>query len=176
MALAAVLLFCDFYIIPTDSMRPTIAAGDVVWCVGGSTIRRGDIVVFALPDSSEKGVKRVIGLPGDTVDYVGKQLSVNGQLARKIVRERLGDSDAADLLLEQTFFDRTFNILELYGQSLTEARSTAPGYFLLGDNRDSSIDSRQFGRLVATRVRCKVLAVIATEAKGRINFSRTRWL
>jgi signal peptidase I len=157
-------------------MRPALVAGDIVWCVTSPRISRGDIVVFELKDTGEKSIKRVVGLPGDSVTYVGKQLFVNGRLASKTVRERLAGTDSADLLLEQRLFDRNFNVLELYGQSLTEMRSAGSGYFLLGDNRDDSIDSRHYGRLRESRIKCKALAVLATEIRGTINFNGARWL
>ena len=142
----------------------------------GLRIRRGDVVVFDLPDSSKQGIKRIVGMPGEAVRYVEKRLSVDGNVAIKSAKTTLPATEPADLLFEQHLLDKSFNIFELYGVSLTEADSAGPGYFVLGDNRDDSFDSREFGRLAETRIRCKALAVIGTERKDWIVFNRIRLL
>lgn len=161
--------------IPSESMRPALVVGDIVWCVPHLRINRGDIIVFRHSDSTV-GIKRVVGLPGDTVRYLAKELEVNGTQATKITKAKLSATDPADLLLEQVLFDKSFDVLELYGASLSDASSEGPGYFVIGDNRDYSTDSRQLGRVGDTQVLCKAVAVLATEVASRLTFSRFRWL
>ena len=158
-------------------MRPTLDAGDIVWCwrTKPSAVKRADIVVFQPPNIVEKGIKRVVGLPDDNVSYSGKRLTIDGSLAVKRLKQKLPGTDPADLLFEQIVFGRSFDVLESYGQSLTENDSKPGlGYFLMGDNRDASIDSRHFGRVVEGRIQCKALAVVAT-ASGRFLLD-IRWL
>lgn len=167
--------FSRLYIIPSESMRPGLVVGDIVWCVPHLGINRGDIIVFRHSDSTV-GIKRVAGLPGDTVRYFAKELEVNGTTANKVTKAKLSASDPADLLLEQVLFDKSFDVLELYGASLGDISSEGPGYFVIGDNRDYSTDSRQLGRLSDSQVLCKAVAVLATEVAGKLTLSRFRWL
>lgn len=119
---------------------------------------RGDVAVFALPmDSSTDYVKRVIGLPGDRIQIVGGILHINGQ---PVKREPLGTYETANGFgVRQTFQlyreilpnGRSHEILEL---SDKEPLDNTPvfevpsrHYFMLGDNRDSSSDSRFLNRV-----------------------------
>lgn len=177
-ALGVALTHSGLYLVPTGSMLPTLGVGDVIWCwrTNPSRIERGDVIVFDAPNTGEKGIKRLVGLPTDSIVYMGKQLTIDGRVAVKRVKRELLDTDSADLLLEQTLFRRSFEVVELYGQSLSETDSRAgPGYFLLGDNRDASVDSRHYGRLAEDRIECKALAVVATES-GRFISLGFRWL
>jgi signal peptidase I len=88
------------------------------------TINRGDIVVFHYPyDPSKSYIKRVIGLPGDRIEIVDGQVFVNG----KALRERYIPPQYED------------------GRSYPETVVPAQHYFLLGDHRNLSNDSRDFG-------------------------------
>ena len=112
---------------------------------------RGDIVVFKLPrDNSTDYIKRLVGLPGDRVQMINNVLHINGEAVRDVV---ISDADAANM----------------YGMPIIKARETLPGgktftiqdfgpgnqaddtpvfevpegyYFMMGDNRDNSVDSR----------------------------------
>ena len=88
-----------------------------------SNIKRFDIVVIKTP--RETIIKRIIGLPGDTIEYKNSKLYVNG----KVVKE--------EFIKEKT---EDFNISELGYSKVPEDT-----YFVLGDNRDNSIDSRFLG-------------------------------
>ena len=159
-------------------MRPTLNAGDIVWCwrLMLSEIDSGDIVIFDAPNAVEKGIKRVVATPTDSVRYMGKELTINGGVATKKFKRRLPSTDSADVLFEQTLFQRSFDVIEVYGQSLSESVSNGPGYFLMGDNRDASVDSRHYGRLTKDRVRCKAVAVVGTEVPDKFISVGVRWL
>jgi signal peptidase I len=165
----------SIYIIPSDSMRPTLTSGDVVWCMHRLEISRGDVIVFRHPQIGI-GIKRVAGLSGDSVSYVRKELFVNEIGAKKILKRKLSATDPADLEFDETLFNKSFEIQEVFGGSLTDGRSEGAGYFVIGDNRDNSIDSRQLGRISGASVVCKAVAIIATEVAGEMTFSRIRWL
>ncbi len=118
------------YVLPSDSMRPALAVGDRILAdkVGyyRHSPRRGDVVVFQMPDQGEVFVKRVVGLPGETVEADPVRVRIDGvELAEPYRREaRLPEG------------------------AVIETRSfvVPPGhYFLMGDDRLASEDSRRFG-------------------------------
>ena len=120
------------YTIPSASMVPTLEAGDhiVVTPYLFREPRRGEVIVFrSLSDPNELVVKRVIGLPGDLIDaHLGKV--------------RLGGHALAEPYLLQPASSGAF-----------EAQIVAPdAYFVMGDNRAASLDSRQWGALPRVRI------------------------
>jgi signal peptidase I len=164
--------------IPSGSMIPTLLVGDYLFVskfsygyskhsmpfslpvipgrVFESEPERGDVVVFKLPsDTSQDYIKRVIGLPGDTVQVTNGRLYINNKL---IERVRIGDyiltdgsgrSAAVPQYIETLPNGKVHRILELFGDQgpsdNTEAFTVPEGhYFMMGDNRDNSADSRAF--------------------------------
>ncbi len=142
--------------IPSGSMEPTLESGDFIFVkkyayglrlpVSESKIldtgspKRGDVVVFRLPaDPSIHYIKRVVGLPGDVIEYVGHRLSVNGQPMR--VEPPVGTGIAVH---EEQLFDRLHKIKILVPGGRENGRYVVPDghYFMMGDNRDNSTDSR----------------------------------
>ena len=134
--------------IPTGSMENNLLIGDhllVNKFVFGPTlgkferallpvreIRRGDVVVFKYPDEPERDfIKRVIGLPGDTLELRNKKVFVNGQPLDEPYVHFL---EPASHSQEVTSFD----VRERYGP----VRVPDEQYFVMGDNRDNSQDSR----------------------------------
>jgi signal peptidase I len=133
-------------------------------------IRRGDIVVFKYPEEPERDfIKRVIGLPGETIELRNKKVYVNNQpLDEPYVHflfppeERSpGEADVTD-----------FDVRRQYGPVTVPAGH----YFMMGDNRDNSQDSRYWGFLPREYVKGKALFVyfsFAEEPTGL--FSAIRW-
>jgi signal peptidase I len=136
--LAVAILFCFFLItfvaqafrVQGTSMLPLLEDGERIivnkFVYRFHAIERGDVVVFWYPrDPAVSFIKRVIGLPGDTVEIRTGQLYVNGQLVREeYLAPRFRDDD-----------------------SMPPTKVEKGYYFVLGDHRNSSNDSRSWGEV-----------------------------
>ncbi len=151
----------DWSPVPTGSMKPTIVEGDVIWVnkvaydlhLPFTSVQlarlhepaRGDIVVFNSDKADKRLVKRIMGLPGDTVAMDKNQLIVNGQYAHY---EVAGHSVVGGDLTES--YQQLTHAIRL---SIVPGRLDSFGpiqipdnlYLMLGDNRDNSADSRVYG-------------------------------
>ena len=157
--------------IPSGSMMPTLVQGDYIFVkkysyglrwpvlekkfIETGAPKRGDVVVFRLPsDPRINYIKRVVGLPGDTIVYQDHQLYVNGEqmpLAEH-PETRLQDSG---LIFIEVLDGREHEIRISRPESRsTERTYTVPEghYFMMGDNRDSSQDSRFIGEIPETHL------------------------
>jgi signal peptidase I len=162
----------DWNIVPSGSMNPTILEGDRILVnklayglhvpftsfqvAHWSSPKRGDVVVFYSPADGQRLVKRVIGLPGDTVALVGNRLLINGAAAAYDPLANAGEIAAA---LPGPQLPHAFAAERIDGQShpvmstpaLAARRNLGPitvpadHYFVMGDNRDNSADSRFIG-------------------------------
>jgi signal peptidase I len=150
-------VFEAFYV-PSTDMFPTILDGDHILAnkvrLTSSVPERGDVVVFRVP--SRRGlnwIKRVIGLPGDRVEVRGGEVFVNG---KKLERDRVPNAHLGALggqargeVFTEGLAGRRY-LIQLGGGDEKAAdfpEKTVPegSYFLLGDNRDRSLDSRGLG-------------------------------
>lgn len=175
----------DWNDVPTGSMKPTILEGDRVvvnklaydlkvpltryriatW----DNPERGDVVVLFSPRDGRRLVKRVIGLPGDIVETRNGVLFVNNESAHyeeldysefdgldpreaqgsTFYEERLGDESHPVMSLHYSNINRNFGPKEV----------PEGHYFVMGDNRDNSADSREIGMIERERIIGKVVAV-----------------
>lgn len=137
--------------IPSSSMEPTILPGDILFadkrynCPGcKQAIRRGDVAIFTYPnDRTLRYIKRIIGLPGDRVQIKGDAVSVNGVSLK--ARETATPNGVR---VTEEAEGRQWETLWTKDQStLPDASFTVPPgqVFVLGDRRDASKDSRNFG-------------------------------
>ncbi|MBI2186335.1 MAG: signal peptidase I [Acidobacteria bacterium] len=111
-------------------------------------IRRGDIVVFKYPEDPERDfIKRVIGLPGETIELKNKKVSIDGK--------PLDEAYVQFLIPPDEEGNGEFDVRVQYGPV------TVPEdhYFMMGDNRDNSQDSRYWGFLPRSYVKGKALFV-----------------
>jgi signal peptidase I len=174
--------------IPSGSMMPTLLAGDFILVnkytygirlpvadkkvIDVNDPRRGEVMVFHFPeDPSVDYIKRIVGIPGDLVEYRDKRLSINGQplsyrengtfsfetgglnfVTGIVYQEKLGDREHATMTIpgipgfiqEQL---KTFPYQEdcTYNEDSFACRVPEGHYFMMGDNRDGSNDSRYWG-------------------------------
>jgi len=183
----------NWYDVPTGSMQPTIYEGDrilvdrtafslrvpLLGCEVARTgePRRGDIVVLSSPHDGTRLVKRVVGLPGDTVAMSGGDLLIDG---RPVACEPTGtdlrwalppdDQDRHELLTEDL---RGRRHVVMRSPDARARRDFGPitvpadSYLVMGDNRDHSFDSRYFGFVGRDALQGRALAVVASVDRDR---------
>jgi signal peptidase I len=188
--LAAAIVFplksalADWNYVPSGSMEPSIRPGELVLVnklaydlkVPFTTRHlaewgdpaRGDVVVLYSPADGERLVKRVVGLPGDTVEMRDERLWINGRAldylpagAPDIAGAEPGAIVATELLGARPHAIKvlpTKPALRTFGP----VRVPAGQYFVLGDNRDNSNDSRYIGFIERRRIIGRATAVIAS--------------
>lgn len=121
----------------------------------GATPKRGDVVVFKyLVDNVTDYVKRIVGLPGDKVQMLNGELFINGEkVQRKPVAAVAGAAQAKDFAIyEETLPDSSPHLIQVKRSGADPVANTTPlmivpagSYYMLGDNRDNSADSRFWG-------------------------------
>ena len=183
----------DWNDVPTGSMKPTIQEGDRVVVnklaydlkvpfttkaiVRWDDPKRGDIVVLFSPVDGIRLVKRVVALPGDQVEMRENQLFINGQLAKQspVATTELADYGRAYVFAENLAGHQHQMMVT---PDIPAQRSFGPievpqgYYFVLGDNRDNSNDSRFIGFIERRRIVGEAVAVAFSLDRARWFFPR----
>jgi len=192
-AIAVALLLRAFVVeafqIPSGSMIPTLEVGDHIFVskfsyglsipftdtkiLQYSQPSRGDVIVFKFPqDTSTDYIKRVVGLPGDTVEVRQGQLYVNGnEIHRERVPERCHYSEVSTAGVPddhdcerwvETLGKKVHDtILEPAHPAQDHPRTVIPPgeVFVMGDNRDNSYDSRKWGTVKMNLIKGRALII-----------------
>lgn len=175
--------FADIYHIPTGSMKPTVVEGDrlltekmaydlrlpftdlVLW--HRADPRRGDIVVLYSPEDGERLLKRVVAVPGDVVAMRDETVYINGEPMAQLppaADEGAALPDAAAYVFRQEDLAGHAHAV-MFDPARPAMRSFAPvtvpagGYFVMGDNRDDSKDSRYIGFVPERAIAGRAFAV-----------------
>lgn len=179
--------FLNWYVIPSGSLLPSLKIGDHVvvnklsygfmlplmetQLFSWSSPKRGEIVVFKGPKSSKDltMIKRVVGLPGDTVSFTNGVLTINGVQAQEqpvndpLVASHFGNDNTYDkpymfdIYQESGFSESPHYVMRLKYNSHTERETRVwkvPPHklLLMGDNRDNSADGRVWGFMDEDRI------------------------
>ena len=177
--------------IPSGSMIPTLQIGDHIlvnksayglqWpadchfklsvppatCYTSNTIadfgdpERGDVIVFRYPEDEDKDfIKRIIGVPGDTIEIINKVVHVNGKPL---------DDEAYTQRVDPGIIDGKINHRDNFGPVTIPEKS----YFMMGDNRDNSLDSRIFGFIARDQIVGRAFGVAIS--LDREHYYQPRW-
>ncbi|WP_419785171.1 signal peptidase I [Pseudodesulfovibrio sp.] len=137
--------FYETYKAPSGSMIPTLQVGDHFMAEvlsADQPVNRGDVIVFLETGSGRNFVKRVVGLPGETVAIAGQRVSINGRP------------------LDESFVFHSMPGTHLPGRDVMRpVRLGSDEYFCMGDNRECSYDSRWLGPIKRSSVRARALYV-----------------
>ncbi|WP_438767479.1 signal peptidase I [Kushneria sp. TE3] len=198
--LLVVLVLRSFIIepfqIPSRSMEPTLDVGDFIAVskfsyglrlpvintkiLDTGEPERGDIMVFRFPgDTSVNYIKRVIGVPGDRIRYQDKQLYINGQPVRKDLLDDSGSDNDTQALYRESLKGvehHIFNNLDAPGPQMNEVTVPPGHYFMMGDNRDDSNDSRYWGFVPEENIVGRAFAVWMHWDSGLPDFTKARLL
>ncbi len=182
--------------IPSGSMLPTLHIGDFILVnkfsygirlpvankkvIPLSEPERGDVVVFRYPrDESINFIKRLVGLPGDEIEYKNKRLIINGA---PLDVEKIGEFSGVEAgepgllaeMLDEQLGDVSHKILLDDGGHRGALKFTVPDgqYFVMGDNRDHSNDSRYWGFVDDQLLVGKAFFIWFNWNKGNINWDR----
>jgi len=123
-------------------------------------IRRGDVIVFKYPDEPDRDfIKRVIGLPGETIEMKAKKIYINGQpLDEPYVHFLEPVGDAQEVI--------SYDLRENYPKTVVPQDF----YFVMGDNRDNSQDSRYWGFLPRNYIKGRALMIYWSYESGREDY------
>ena len=143
-----------------SSMSPTLEDGEhVIVNVAASyltDIERFDVVVVHSPDNKDLWVKRVIGLPGETISYQDGILYVDN----KEIEEPFLDKNYAEQVVKQ-------QQLKTFTQDMAPVTLKDNEYFLMGDNRNNSMDSRSVGPFTRDKIIAKGMLIYSPIDKVR---------
>jgi signal peptidase I len=203
LALAGAIVFpmksalADWNYVPSGSMEPSIRPGELVLVnklaydlkvpfttrhlAEWGNPARGDVVILFSPADGERLVKRVVGLPGDTVEMRDERLWINGRVLdySPASAADLAGTETSTVVATESLGAHPHAVQALPGRPALRTfgpiRVPAGQYFVLGANRDNSNDSRYIGFIDRARIVGRAAAVIASidlDHYGRPRFNR----
>lgn len=168
----------DWYEVPTGSMQPTIIEGDRILTdkmaydlrvpftkISLLTLgqpSRGDIIVFDSVAANNRLIKRVIGVPGDTINFEDNELTINGEKLSYVTVGELGLSETKEEDLLGIKHKIRVSKYASKMQSFDTIIIPKGFYLAMGDNRDHSADSRVIGLVPRAELLGKAKRVIAS--------------
>jgi signal peptidase I len=185
------------YQIPSESMVPTLQVGDFILVnkyayglrlpVLGTKIlevgepQRGDVMVFIPPHEPRYFIKRVIGVPGDHIRYQDKVLTINGErIPQEYVDRITVDGRPYIQVYSETLGTHTHLVYRYPARVERPQEWTVPPehYFMMGDNRDRSDDSRRWGFASDSKVVGRAVAIWIHKTPGLHwpTFARNGWI
>ena len=192
----------DWHPVPTGSMKPTILEGDVIVqnklaydlrlpfsdtsLMQISQPKRGDIIVFTSKESGKRLIKRLVGLPGETIKVINDQIVINGKFANYVklaendprIPEKAPDREPGTYVMESND-DMPEHIMLINEGKYNPTRNFAElkipkqSYFFMGDNRDDSSDSRRYGVAPRSEIRGRAFSILLS-ARSKESFT-PRW-
>jgi signal peptidase I len=165
------IVFVGPYSMPTGSMEDTLLVGDyiLVRCFPTPNLVRGDMVVFRYPiDRRQTFVKRVIGLPGDRIRLSHKVLYRNGEVLNEpyaVHKLDYVETYRDDFPAGEPYPGLAAAAVEMLSKNIVNGELVVPAgkYFVLGDNRDQSLDSRYWGFITPDDLIGKPLLIYDSE-------------
>jgi signal peptidase I len=184
----ASVLFFNVYFIPSDSMSPTLKEGDLILLFKNNNLfnkrnfkyKRGDIIIFRQKINDVITVKRVIGLPADNIFYKEKKIYINSKEIKQFNVRHLPFEKQHDFLMWEKIDLNKYQIYMDYGgiYNFNELQIPINEYYVMGDNRDKSHDSRYFGTINRNGTVGKVIAILTNynRQEHKLIFNRTRFI
>jgi len=189
----------DWYVVPTGSMKPTIVEGDRIftnklaydlkvpyttWHIASwDNPKRGDIVVFYSPADGKRLVKRVVGLPGDQIGMQDNQLYINEVAQKyesvhgKALSELAPIKGTGHQFYMENLLGNKHTVMmtpsQLSPRSFRAVVVPKEHYFMMGDNRDNSADSRYFGFVERKQILGRANSIVISLDPGK--YYRPRW-
>jgi signal peptidase I len=204
-ALVIRTVFVQPFNIPSGSMKSTLLIGDYLmstkWSYGyskysipfapplfngrilGSEPKRGDVAIFRRPGTDDDYIKRVIGLPGDKIQLVNDVVHINGVATKRARMEDFYDKELgrpAKAFTEVLPNGVSYTVLQSTPSELkgtTKVFDVPAGhYFMMGDNRDNSLDSRfELGPVPYDHFIAKAQVIFFSVEDGEAGWTFWRW-
>jgi signal peptidase I len=182
----------DWNRVPSCSMKPTIVEGDYIFInklaydlkvpftrlhiAEWGNPQRGDIVVCFSPTDGTRLVKRVVGIPGDIIEMRNEQLILNGEPVEYSAPDARWPMQLSKTEREHSLFatehlpDQPHAVMAINGvpamRSFKPVRIAEDQYFMMGDNRDNSLDSRYYGTVARREIVGRATSVIVSFDRG----------
>lgn len=192
----------DWHPVPTGSMKPTILEGDVIVqnklaydlrlpfsntsLMKIAEPKRGDIIVFTSKESGKRLIKRLVGLPGETIEVINDQIVINGIHAHYLklapndtrIPAKAPDREPGIYVMESNDDMREHIMLINEGKynpvrNFAALKIPEQSYFFMGDNRDDSSDSRRYGVAPRSELRGRAFSILLS-ARSKETFA-PRW-